>query len=232
MTFLRSNIIHTTFYKPEANRVVERFHRVSKASSKAHINPSDWFSNLGWVLLGIRSMVNENHPYSSSEMLYGTFLRLPGEYFHLSKMSDSPSPYISDLHRFMKHMQTVRTRVITSKLTNLPLDLSSCSHVLVRKDGVQPPLQQPNRGPYCVLHRSDKVFTLELDRNIDNVCINRLKPANMLSCFNIGALEPDTLRDRPSDKGVATANSPPFSGPDSSEVSINAPLSIVPETHF
>ena len=124
MTFLGTKIIHTTSYNPKANGIVERFHRVLKASLKAHTNPSDWFSNLGWVLLGIRSMVNENHPYSSSEMLYGTSLRLPGEYFHLSEKSQSPSAYIFDLRRFMKHIQPVRARVITSQLTNLPPDLS------------------------------------------------------------------------------------------------------------
>ena len=66
------------------------------------------------------------------------------------------------------------------------------------------------------------MFTLELDKNINNVCIDCLKPAIMLNCFNSGALEPNKLRDRPPDKGVAAANSPPFSGPDSSEVSIGA----------
>ena len=52
----------------------------------------------------------------------------------------------------------------------------------------------------------------------------------MLNYCNIGALEPNTLRDRPLDEGVATANSPSFSGPDSSEVSIGAPLPRVPES--
>ena len=114
-------------------------------------------------------MVEKNHPYSSSEMLYDTSLCLPCKYFHLSKKSHNPSAYISDLRSFMKHMQPVWARVITSQLTNFPPDLSSCSHMFVRQDGVQPPLQQPHRGPYRVLHRKDKVFTLELDRNIDKV---------------------------------------------------------------
>ena len=122
MTFLRCKIIHTTSYNPKANRAVERFHRVLKASLKAHINPSDWLFNLGWVLQGIRFMVNKNHPYSLCEMLCGTSLRLSGEYFHLSKKSHSPSRYISDLSRFMKRMQLVRTRDITSQLTNLSPD--------------------------------------------------------------------------------------------------------------
>ena len=175
-------------------------------------------------------MVNENHPYSSSEMLYGTSLRLLGEYFHLSDKSHSPSAYISDLRCFMKHIQPVRARVITSQLTNHPPDLSSCSHVFFRQDGIQPPLQQPYRGPYRVLHRLDKMFTLELDRNIDNVCIDCLQPAKMLNCFNIGAREPNPPRGHPSDEGVATANSPSFSETDSSEVSIGAPLPTVPES--
>ena len=140
MTFLGTKIIHTTSYNPKANGIVERFHRVLKASLKAHTNPSNWFSNLGWVLLGICSMVNKNHPYSSSEMLYGTSLRLPGKYFHLSEKSHSPSTYISDLRRFMKHIQPVRACVITSQLTNFPPDLSSCLHVFVWQDGIQLPL--------------------------------------------------------------------------------------------
>ena len=74
------------------------------------------------------------------------------------------------------------------------------------------------------------MFTLELDRNVDNVCIDRLKPANRLNCFNIGALEPNTLRNRPLDESVANVNNPPLSGPDSSEVLIGTPLPTVPET--
>ena len=51
----------------------------------------------------------------------------------------------------------------------------------------------------------------------------------MLNCFSIGALESNTLRDRPPDEGVATANSPPFSGPDSCEVLTGTPLLTTPE---
>ena len=65
MTFLGYKLIHATLHNPKTNRVDERFHNVLKAALKAQNNTSDWPSNLGWVLLGIHSMVNENHPYSS-----------------------------------------------------------------------------------------------------------------------------------------------------------------------
>ena len=174
-------------------------------------------------------MVNENYPYSSSEMLYGTSFRLSGEYFYLSTKSHSPSAYIFALRCFMKRMQPVRAHLITSQLTNLHPDLSSSSHVFVGQDGVQFPLQRPCRGPYRILPRSDEVFTLELDRNMDKVCVDCLKPTNMLNCFDNAALEPNMLRDRPPNKGVATASSSSFSGPDSPEVSIGASLSAVTE---
>ena len=58
LTFLGCKIIHTTLYNPNANGVFERFHSVLKASLKAHNHPFDWLFNLGWVILGIFSMVN------------------------------------------------------------------------------------------------------------------------------------------------------------------------------
>ena len=130
----------------------------------------------------------------------------------------------------MKHMQPVQACVITSQLMNLPPNLSSCTHVFVWQDSIQPRLQQPYQDPYRVLHRLDKVLTLKLDRNIDNVCIDRLKPADMFDYFNIGVLESNTLRNRPPDGVVATTNSPPSSGLDSSGVSIGVLLPRVPET--
>ena len=50
--FLATELIHTTSYNPKANKFVERFHRSLKASLRAQVNSTNWFSNLGVVLLG------------------------------------------------------------------------------------------------------------------------------------------------------------------------------------
>ncbi len=55
--------------------------------------------------------------------------------------------------------------------------LHSTSHVFVLHDAVRKPLQQPYDGPYLVLDRSAKFFTLDIKGRKDTVSIDRLKPA-------------------------------------------------------
>ncbi len=54
---LGTNRIRTTAYHPQANGVVERFHRKLKAALTAHGDPTNWTEVLPLVLLGIRTAV-------------------------------------------------------------------------------------------------------------------------------------------------------------------------------
>ena len=58
--FLDCELIHTTAYNPKANELVERYHRVLKTSLKAQPNPNEWYSNLGWILLDLRSAIRDD----------------------------------------------------------------------------------------------------------------------------------------------------------------------------
>ena len=60
--------------------MVERFHRQLKAAIMAHELPNPWTITLPSVLLGIRSAVKERLGRSAAEMIYGTALRLPGQF--------------------------------------------------------------------------------------------------------------------------------------------------------
>ena len=70
----------TTSYHPQSNGMVERFHRQLKAAIMADESPNPWTIRLPAVLLGVRSAVNERLGRSAAAMIYGTTLRLPGEF--------------------------------------------------------------------------------------------------------------------------------------------------------
>ena len=63
---------HTTAYHPQANGLVERFHRHLKTSLRARLTGPQWAQVLPWVLLGIRTAPKEDLGCSSAELVYGT----------------------------------------------------------------------------------------------------------------------------------------------------------------
>ncbi|XP_076764642.1 uncharacterized protein LOC143431630 [Xylocopa sonorina] len=90
--------LRTTAYHPQANGMVECFHRQLKAAIKCH-ETEDWVEILPIVLLGIRSAYKEDLSTSAAEMLYGNGLRLPGELFESNRNEDlATSPYV-----FLRH---------------------------------------------------------------------------------------------------------------------------------
>ena len=63
--------------------------------------------------------------------------------------------------------------------------LSSCTHVFVLHGGIKRPLQMPYDGPYKVLQRSAKHFTLLINNKPSTISVDRLKP-----CFYAESEEP------------------------------------------
>ena len=81
MQMLGSKHIRTTAYHPVANGLIKRLHHQLKAALKAHHNPARWTEVLPMVLLGIRTAVKEGIGCTTTELIYGTTLRIPGEFF-------------------------------------------------------------------------------------------------------------------------------------------------------
>ena len=180
---LGSNHITTTAYHPCANGMVERFHRQLKASLMSH-NTTNWIDALPIILLGLRSSVKEDLRTCSAELLYGTSLCLPGEYFDKSSVSPSPSPLNSSefAQRLTSYMSTFRAtppRTPNKTTVFIPASLDDTTHVFVRRDSVRQSLQRPYDGPYLVLSRHPRFYKLSINGRNDTVSIDRLKPAHV-----------------------------------------------------
>ena len=183
---LGSKRIRTTSYHPIANGIIERFHRQLKASMKAQSDPTHWAESLPLILLGIRSAYKTEIGCTAAELVYGTTLRLPGEFFDSSQSHQSPAPdptYVERLKHTMQNISATPTRHPQQRQTYINKHLASCSHVFVRVDAVRKPLQPPYMGPFLVLKRSQKHYTIDLKGKPSVVSLDRLKPAHLDSAY-------------------------------------------------
>ena len=67
---LGTKLHRTTAYHPQANGLVERFHRHLKVTLKARLKDANWLDVLPWVLLGIRT-APKHLRMSSAKLVYG-----------------------------------------------------------------------------------------------------------------------------------------------------------------
>ena len=119
MNFLGSKRACTTAYHPQSNGVVERFHHQLKAALKTQPQPDSWMNALPLVLLGIRTALKEDISSSAAEMLYGTTLHLPGEFFTPSQTNPLPDPsnFVSNLRTHMPYdLLHLTSSNVTTKL--------------------------------------------------------------------------------------------------------------------
>lgn len=75
-------------------------------------------------------------------------------------------------------MQTLRappTQLPTQRATHVSNALAS--HIFIQHDAVKKPLQKPYDGPYSVLKRDNKFYTVDLNTRQDTVSFDRFKPA-------------------------------------------------------
>ena len=63
---------------------MERFHRQLKVALKAIPDPTHWVKALSLIMLGFCTTVKQDMQCTSAELVYGTTLRLPGEFFILA----------------------------------------------------------------------------------------------------------------------------------------------------
>lgn len=176
---LGSHRIRTTAYHPQANGMVERFHRQLKASLMARCNTIHWSEELPFILLGIRVTFKEDLHCSPAELVYGQSLKIPGEFFVDNPKAEPINPnYLVDrLRDYMRKLKISEPRTTNQSNVHLPKDLNTCNQVFVRVDKVRTGLKPPYEGPFTVIRRLRKQFILNINGEHKSVSVDRLKPA-------------------------------------------------------
>ncbi|XP_042861969.1 uncharacterized protein LOC122247061 [Penaeus japonicus] len=158
MHLLGSKRIHTTAYHPSANGMVKRFHRQLKTALRS-APTNHWMDELPLVLLGISSTLKENLQFTAAELLYGTNLAFPGDFFANSPQGlEDPASFVAFLRQEMQQLRPQATHPTRSRPSYVPSELKDCTHVFVHVGPTCPPLHPPYDVPFPVLRRDEPPY--------------------------------------------------------------------------
>ena len=112
----------TTAYHPQANGIIERLHRQLKSALKARLVGPAWMDELPFC-----SAPKEDLGCSPSELVYGTTIRLPGEFFETptSSAEQDVSGLLAHLRSTMAALRPKETTHHRQHTIHMPVDLSA-----------------------------------------------------------------------------------------------------------
>lgn len=124
------NKIHTSSYHPQANGMLERWHRTLKSAFKCYAN-NRWTESLPALLLGIRTAISSNQTITPAELVYGTNLRLPYNFFQTSRHSaiTDPHTFVEYLKNVMNDLQPVPSSNHSKQKAFIHKAMDTCLHV-------------------------------------------------------------------------------------------------------
>nr|XP_037275798.1 uncharacterized protein LOC119168499 [Rhipicephalus microplus] len=176
--------------------MIERFHRQFKAAIMCHPH-STCLEALPAVALYLRATFKPDIQATPAKLVYGDPLRLPGELLSALTSDVTRSDPADFVARLRHTMGALRPSPVArhSKPTPFVLKhLATCSHAFLRDDTVRAPFQPHYSGPYKVICRDDKTFTLQISGKDVRVSIDRLKPSYILSQEPTNPSTPPVIR--------------------------------------
>ncbi|KHJ39838.1 integrase core domain protein [Trichuris suis] len=95
-----------------SNGIVERFHRQLKAAIVATGDKTQWVQRLPFVLFDVRKALKRDIGCSTAELVYGSALRLPGQFFEPKRVDNVDINGFADSLRRSINTEVILCRVI------------------------------------------------------------------------------------------------------------------------
>ncbi|VDP43407.1 unnamed protein product, partial [Schistosoma curassoni] len=126
----------------------------------------------------IRNAVKADIEYTAAQLVYGTTIRLPGEFVDpsSSSMNMDLTSYRNRLTSAMRPVKPASTRPQSTYIFVQP-DLRYSTHVFVRRDSHRRPFESAYERSFKVLQRESKYYIVDKNGTNDSISIDRLKAA-------------------------------------------------------
>ena len=158
-------LVHTTSCHPQANGMVERFHRASRAF---RCSTQAWPDSLPTVLLGLRKTYKEDLMISPTEMLFGT----------TSAAQADTASFTRSLRQLFCSLRPVPASRQVMQHPFFFRKLRICTHVFKRVDSIRKPLELPYTSPHRMIRCNyDRTYVIEVNGTEKIVTADQLKPA-------------------------------------------------------
>lgn len=131
-------------------------------------------------MLSLHLVVKRDLRSSTADVVFGKPLVLPGQFFSDSKQSQPTATFTEFLQARMSKIAFTPTRNY-SRDVFVPPSLKTCAFVFVRHNSVKKPLSPSYNGPYRVVSRKDKYFSVNMPNDSTNISIDRLKPGYVVT---------------------------------------------------
>lgn len=122
--------------------MVERLHCQLKTALSMRLEQERWVQHLSAVLLGLRSFVKADLECTTTELVYGAPLRLPGDFFttiyHGTPLQ--PQDYLRELRHLFHTLQPTPPHQHVDKNICVGADFAVRTCVFLRRDLVKSPL--------------------------------------------------------------------------------------------
>ena len=169
-------LVTTTPYNPRANGMIERFHRTMKAALMARGN--DWYEDLPFVMLGIRTTQKEDLKCSPAEMVFGTKLRLPADIAGEDDETITQEDFLKKLKEKCAAQVPTPTRTIAKPVNYIPKHLKDATHVWL-KVANPTTLKRPYQGPFPVIEWREKTVVIKHANGPKEYGLERIRPADL-----------------------------------------------------